>query len=122
MSKRSNTALRCGLSGALAGLATGLFGGGGGMVLVPLLLSFCGLEEKRAFAASVAIICPLCLTAALVYGRWNALPLRAALPYLIGGLLGGALGGLWFRRVSPVFLRKSLALLLLYGGVRCLFF
>ena len=48
------------LCGALAGAANGFFGGGGGMVLVPLLTRLCGLEQRRAFATSVAIILPLC--------------------------------------------------------------
>ena len=42
----------------------------------------------------------------------------AALPYLIGGGIGGALGGLLFRKVSAGVLRKLFALFLLYGGVR----
>mgnify|MGYP000143769478 CR=1 FL=1 len=44
----------------------------------------------------------------------------AALPYLIGGGIGGALGGLLFRKVSAGALRKLFALFLLYGGVRYL--
>lgn len=122
MHEGKNTALRCAIAGGLAGIATGLFGGGGGMVLVPLLLGFCHLKEKEAFAASVAIILPMCLVSAGVYALGRALPLGAAVPYLIGGAIGGTLGGLWFRRVPARLLRKGLAVLLIYGGVRCLFF
>ena len=48
------------VAGALAGLANGFFGGGGGMILVPLLTRRCGLDQRRAFATSVAVILPLC--------------------------------------------------------------
>ena len=48
------------VSGALAGAVNGLFGGGGGMVLVPLLSGWCGMEGKRSFATCVAVILPLC--------------------------------------------------------------
>ena len=48
------------VAGGASGLVTGFFGGGGGMILVPLLMSRCGLERRRAFACSVAIIFPLC--------------------------------------------------------------
>ena len=41
------------LSGTAAGLVNGLFGGGGGMVLVPLLNGWCGLAGKQAFATCV---------------------------------------------------------------------
>ena len=44
----------------LAGAANGCFGGGGGMVLLPLLTRWCGLDQRRAFATSIAIILPLC--------------------------------------------------------------
>ena len=48
------------LCGALAGAANGFFGGGGGSVLVPLLTGRCGMDQRRAFATSVAVILPLC--------------------------------------------------------------
>ena len=55
------------LSGTAAGLVNGLFGGGGGMVLVPLLNGWCGLEGKQAFATCVAAILPLSAVSAAVY-------------------------------------------------------
>ena len=48
------------LAGAAAGLTNGFFGGGGGSVLVPMLTRVCGLDQRRAFATSVAVILPLC--------------------------------------------------------------
>ena len=47
------------LAGALTGAVNGFFGGGGGCVLVPLLTGVCGLEPKKAFATSVAVVLPL---------------------------------------------------------------
>ena len=52
---------RYALAGGLAGLTNGLFGGGGGSVFVPLLTGYCKLDQRRAFATSVAVILPLCL-------------------------------------------------------------
>ena len=54
------------LSGTAAGLVNGLFGGGGGMVLVPLLNGWCGLAGKQAFATCVAAILPLSAVSAAV--------------------------------------------------------
>lgn len=108
------------LAGALTGLVNGFFGGGGGMVLVPLLTGRCGLSQRKAFATSVAVVLPLCVLSAAVYWLRGGLELGAALPYLVGGLIGGFLGGRFFRRVSAVWLRRLFALLLLYGGVRAL--
>lgn len=107
-------------AGAAAGLVNGFFGGGGGMVLVPMLAGRCGLDQRRAFATSVAIIAPLCLFSAAIYYIRGALDLSAALPFLAGGLVGGLMGGHLFRRVSLPLLRRGFALLLIYGGVRSL--
>lgn len=41
------------VTGALAGIANGLFGSGGGLFLVPLFTKWLGLEQRRAFATSV---------------------------------------------------------------------
>lgn len=48
-----NQKAKLGVSGAAAGLVNGLFGGGGGMVMAPLLTGWCGLEQKRALATCV---------------------------------------------------------------------
>lgn len=107
------------LGGALAGVVNGIFGGGGGMVLVPLLRRS-GVEEKKAFATCVAVIFPICALSAAVYLFRTEFDPAAALPYLIGGLAGGAVGGQMMERVSAVWLRRIFAAFLLYGGVRYL--
>ena len=111
---------RYGLSGAAAGLVNGLFGAGGGMVLVPLLIRFGRLEDKKAFSSAISIILPICLVSLFVYGARDIFPLREALPYLLGGLIGGAAGGFLFRNVSAGFLHKVLGGFILWGGVRLL--
>ena len=52
------------VTGGLAGLCNGLFGAGGGLFLVPLLTQWAGLEQRKAFATSVAVILPLSLVSA----------------------------------------------------------
>ena len=62
------------LAGGAAGLANGFFGGGGGSVFVPLLTRTCGLNQRQAFATSVAVILPLCVLSAAVYLFRGGLP------------------------------------------------
>ena len=99
------------VAGALAGLANGLFGAGGGMFLAPLLAQWTKLPQRKAFATSVA-----------VYWWKGAVDLSAAWPYLLGGFLGGLVSGRVFQKVPVDWLRRGFGLLILYGGVRALFF
>ena len=111
---------RYAVSGVLAGVVNGLFGGGGGMVLVPLLRRWCGLEERRAFATCVAVILPFCVVSAAIYLLRTPFDFTQALPYLLGGLAGGFVGGKLFPRVPAPWLRYLFAAFLVYGGVRYL--
>lgn len=106
------------LAGGLAGVANGLFGGGGGSVLVPLLTGYCRLDQRKAFATSVAVILPLCALSVVIYLFRGGLDLVTALPYLVGGAAGGWAGGKWFKGVKMPWLRRAFGLLLIYGGVR----
>ncbi len=106
------------LAGGLAGAANGFFGGGGGSVLVPLLTGCCGLDQRRAFATSVAVILPLCVLSAGIYLFRGGLDIMAALPYLVGGTVGGWAGGKWFKGMKMTWLKRAFGLLLIYGGVR----
>lgn len=110
------------VAGGAAGLVNGLLGGGGGMVLVPLLREKCGLEARQAFATSVAIILPLCALSSIIYLFRGSLSLSTALPYLLGGAIGGLVGGKLFRQVNMVWLRRGFGLLLLYSGVKAVLF
>jgi len=112
--------VKCALAGAAAGAVNGLLGAGGGMLLVPLLSLWCGVDDKRSFATAVAVILPLCLVSAGVFAVKNTLPLGVAWPYLAGGLLGGALGGLLFKKVPARLLHRLLGAFILWGGIRLL--
>ena len=87
------------IAGSAGGLVNGLFGGGGGMVLLPLLTKWSALEARSAFATCVAVIFPMCCVSTVVY-LWEVRPaLELVLPYLAGGVAGGLAGGLTFERV-----------------------
>ena len=109
---------RAALAGAAAGLANGLFGAGGGMLLVPLLSGPCAAEERKAFATALCVMTPLCLASLGVYALSGTLALRLSLPYLIGGFFGGIAGGMLLKRVPVRALHGVLALLIAWGGLR----
>ena len=108
------------IAGALAGLANGLFGGGGGMVFLPILSRRGDLSQRQLYATCVGVIFPVCLLSAAVYLFRGGVALTAALPYLAGGLLGGWLGGMLYGKVPTVWLRRIFAGFLFYAGVKYL--
>ena len=108
------------LAGLGAGAVNGLFGAGGGMVLIPLLSLLTDLEEEDIFAASLAIILPICVVSLAVTAAAGALAWREALPWLAGSAAGGAAAGLWGKRIPVKWLHRGLGLLIVWGGVRYL--
>ena len=108
------------LAGAAAGAVNGIFGGGGGMVLIPMLTGSEALEQKSIFPASVSIMLPVCVVSLAVQACRTELPFGAALPYLLGGVAGGILAGLLGKRISICWLRRALGAMLIWGGLRYL--
>ena len=118
MEQTKHLTIKFAVSGAVTGFVNGFFGAGGGMLLIPLLTKLCKVEDKKAFATSVAVVLPLCITSLAVYAMENAVSLRGAWPYLLGGTIGGVAGGLLFKKASAVFLHRALGLFILWGGFR----
>jgi uncharacterized membrane protein YfcA len=78
------------LIGALAGVAAGLFGVGGGIVLVPALIYWSGFNQHLATGTSLAVLLPpIGLAATLEYYRHGNVDLHAA-ALLAAGLFTGA--------------------------------
>ena len=108
------------LSGLGAGIVNGLFGAGGGMVLVPLLTSLTDLPDEEVFPSSVSIILPICLVS-LSYSLWGStVDWSGILPYLIGSAVGGVLAGFFGRKIPTLWLHRILGILILWGGIRYL--
>lgn len=108
------------LAGCAAGAVNGLFGAGGGMILVPLLTAFTDLEEEDVFPSSVSIIFPICLISLFIGSRGTPLPFAQALPYLLGALVGGILAGVSSKKIPVKWLHRSLGILIIWGGWRYL--
>lgn len=117
---KKNKLFRYGLTGAAAGVVNGFFGAGGGMVLVPMLIKFCKVEDKKAFSSAISIILPLCIASLIIYYSKGNFPIEEATPYLLSGLAGGLLGGILFKRLSAKFLHKFFGIVILWGGIRLL--
>lgn len=118
MKTKSN--FRVGLSGVCAGAINGLFGAGGGMVLVPMLTWLTDLKDEEVFPASVCIILPICLISLSLTFQNEIVPWEVAIPYLLSSCVGGVAAGILGKHIPTVWLHRILGVLILWGGVRYL--
>lgn len=106
--------------GILVGIANGLFGGGGGMLAVPLLRAN-GLAPAQAHATAIAVILPASAVSGAIYFFHGLTPLTILVPVALGVALGGALGARLLGALSGRAITFLFALLMLAAGLKMLF-
>jgi uncharacterized protein len=103
---------------AFCGVAAGMVGIGGGVLLVPLLGILFGFNQHRAQGTSlIALIPPTGLLAFLEYAKHGYVNWETGLLLIPGVFLGGILGGRLARRLNPRRMRQAFAALMLLLGV-----
>lgn len=110
------------LTGAIAGLINGLFGGGGGMVVVPMLISLLGFVPKKAHATAILIILPLSIISGILYISFGNLEWSVGLPVAIGVTAGGVVGAFLLSKLSSKWVIIIFALVMAFAGGKMLFF
>lgn len=105
------------LIGVAAGVFAGLFGIGGGIIIVPSLILFAGFPLVKATGTSLAaILLPVGILGVIAYHRARILDLRASLLIALG-LLTSVAAGAWLANALPVgVMRKVFAVFCLYVG------
>ena len=94
--------------GLASGIASGVFGVGGGVLMVPALIYLAGFSQHRATGTSLAVLLPpIGLAAAVEYYRHDAVDLRAALTIAAMMFIGGWLGALAANHISGPSLRLA---------------
>ena len=106
------------LAGLGAGAVNGLFGIGGGMVLIPLLTFLTDWEDEKIFASSLSIILPICLVTLIATSITGPIAWYTSIPYLIGSSVGGLLAGFMGHKIPVQLLHRALGLLVIWGGIR----
>lgn len=98
------------LVGLVSGVTSGLFGVGGGIVMVPALTLWLRQDIKAAIGTSLAVIVPAACVGALKHWQFGHVQWRFALAMIPLALAGGYAGA-WLARVTP-----SATLGRLFGG------
>ncbi|MBQ8291804.1 MAG: sulfite exporter TauE/SafE family protein [Clostridia bacterium] len=106
--------------GGLIGAANSLFGGGGGMIAVPLLQKT-GLDEKTAHATAILVILPISLLSFSVYAWRGYSDFNVLIPTAIGVTLGGLLGARLLGTLQTKYVNITFAFLQLAAGLFLLF-
>ena len=87
--------------GAAGGVLSGLLGVGGGLLMVPLLITLAGMDHRKASATSLVAIAPAALAGSINYLARGQADLRLAAIVTVGGMAGSWLGASLLRR-TPV--------------------
>ena len=109
-------------TGVLSGLVNGLFGGGGGMIVVPMLTKLLKYKTKNAHATAIMIILPLSLLSGLFYVAFGNLNLKVAIPVTIGVVGGGVLGACLLSKLSSKWLVIVFSFVMAFAGAKMLLF
>ena len=104
--------------GFVAGMVNGLLGGGGGLLLVPMLRHLSHLECHKAHATAIVTTACLSAVSLVVYLNRGVIDWSLALPLAAGGAVGSAAGAFWLNRVPTRLLAKGFALFLLFSAWR----
>jgi uncharacterized membrane protein YfcA len=105
------------LAASVCGIASGLFGIGGGVLLIPLLGLLFAFDQHRAQGTSlVALVPPTGLLAFLAYAKAGYVSWHTGLLLIPGIFLGGIAGGALAKYVSPNDLRRIFAAIVFVVG------
>ncbi|MDZ8050993.1 MAG: TSUP family transporter [Aulosira sp. ZfuVER01] len=119
----SNILVQLLLIGLVAGVAGGMFGIGGGAIMVPAMVLLMGLDQKFATGTSIAAqILPIGILGAAVYYRNGQLNIKYAVIIAVGLVVGNLFGALFANQpfISSETMKKLYGIFLLLLGARYL--
>jgi hypothetical protein len=112
--------IKAALIGLFTGVVNGLFGSGGGSVLVPCMERLLKTEEHKAHACAIAVILPLSIISAFLYFKKLDVDIISLAAVCLGGVVGGFLGAKLLGRIKPKYLHLIFGIFMIIGGVRML--
>jgi uncharacterized membrane protein YfcA len=105
-------------AGFIAGILSGLLGIGGGIVMVPMMVTYFGISQHEAHATSLAVIMPTAIVSSIIYGFHGQLDFTVAANLAIGSTIGASLGAKWMKKIPAAQLKRLFGVLLVLVGLR----
>lgn len=106
------------LTGISIGFLNGFFGGGGGMVAVPMLQNVLKFDVKKSHATAIFIILPLCLTSVITYYLAGSFDFSQGWYVCLGVVAGGILGAVLLKKLNSKIVEYIFSLLMIVAGVK----
>jgi len=109
--------------GLAAGVLSGMFGIGGGVIMVPALVYFMSMDQHNAQGTSIGLmLLPIGILAAYNYHQDGNLNMKYGLLVAAGFVIGGYFGSKFSLGMSEVVLKKSFGVLMLGIALKMIFF
>ncbi|NHF64121.1 sulfite exporter TauE/SafE family protein [Microcella pacifica] len=105
-------------TGAMGGVLAGMFGVGGGIIMVPLLMLWARMDQRQAAATSLVAIVPTAVAGATTYGIAGEIDLVAAALVGAGAFAGAPLGAYLLRALPLAWLRWAFIVGMLIAAAR----
>ena len=109
------------LIGVFTGFVNGIFGSGGGTLLVPILNNLLKVEEHKSHATALAIIIFLTGASSAIYISKGTYDIDLTVKVAIGSIIGGFIGAKILCKVTGRFLRISFGLIMIIAALRMVF-
>ena len=119
--KKQSLNIKIAIIGGLAGIICGLFGTGGGMILVPAFIYMLDIEPKKARATSLCCMLAMVIASCFFYYKNNYINWNSGLLCAIGGIFGGYIGAIILKKVPDYILKILFTIFILYYAYRMLF-
>lgn len=97
--------------GLVTGFINGIFGSGGGMIIVPALTFLMGVDEHKSHATAISIILPLSIISTFLYLKEDMIQFNIVLNIALGGVIGSLIGAKFLKKIPAHILRK------IFGGI-----
>ena len=110
------------LIGLVSGIASGLFGVGGGIVMVPAMMFFMGMDIKAAVGTSLAVIIPTALAGSGKHYTQGNVRWLTALALAPTAMVGSVLGAHLTKIIPAADLKRAFGAFLILVGLRLLIF
>ena len=108
--------------GIIAGIVCGLFGTGGGLILVPAFIYMLKLDPKKSRGTSLSCMLVMVIVSSIFYSKNKYVDWKLGILCATGGIIGGYFGAKILKNIPDYILKIVFVIFLIYYSIKILFF